>query len=94
LRWKVDPIDEVLPLPPEVTYQETKQRVVRERRNVENLAAYTKRENRIAMVGRMLDEDRDRDRERQAREVEVGQAEEVEGVVPEKRMKFDLITFL
>ena len=29
-----DPIDEVYPLPPEVTYQETKQKVVRDKKNI------------------------------------------------------------
>lgn len=52
-----DPIDEVVPLPPEVTYQETKQKIVKEKRNIEHLASYTRRENRIAMVGRMLEQE-------------------------------------
>ena len=52
---QLDPIDEVLPLPPEVTYQESKQRIKKEQKNIEHLSAYTKRENRIAMVGRMME---------------------------------------
>lgn len=52
---KVDPIDEVIPMPPEVTYQETQQKIIRERKNIEHLASYTRRENRLAIVGKMID---------------------------------------
>ena len=62
----------MLPLPPEVTYQETKQRVVRERKNIEYLSSYTKRENRIATVGRMIDEENNREKEKKGQEVVEG----------------------
>lgn len=62
----------MLPLPPEVTYQETKQRVVRERKNIEYLSSYTKRENRIATVGRMIDEEHNREKEKKGQEVVEG----------------------
>jgi len=41
-------------MPPEITYQETKEKVVRERKNIELLSAYTKRENRIALMGKLM----------------------------------------
>jgi len=53
----------VLPLPPEVTYQETKQRVVKEKKNIEYLTSYTKRETKIALVGRMLQNKQPKKRE-------------------------------
>jgi len=43
-------------MPPEVTYQETQQKIIRERKNIEHLASYTRRENRLAIVGKMIDE--------------------------------------
>ena len=43
-------------MPPEITYQETKEKIVREKRNIELLSAYTKRENKIALTGRLLDQ--------------------------------------
>jgi hypothetical protein len=45
-------------MPPEVTYQETKEKIVRERKNVELLSAYTKRETRIALMGKLLEEEK------------------------------------
>ena len=47
-------------MPPEITYQETKEKIVREKRNIELLSAYTKRENKIALTGRLLDQQREK----------------------------------
>lgn len=83
----------MLPLPPEVTYRETQQKIIRERRNIEHLASYTRRENRLAIVGKMIGEE--------ARAGEKGEEAEDEeltdrfyGVGAEKKQKFDLISFL
>ena len=42
---------------------------MRDKRNIELLSAYTKRENKIALTGKLLDEQRERNR-RERREAE------------------------
>lgn len=62
-----DTVDDAFPMPPEITYQETKEKIIRDKRSIELLSAYTKRENKIALTGRLLDEQRNkRERKEQA----------------------------
>ena len=72
-----------------MTYQDTRQKVQRERKNVEHLASYTRRENRLAIVGRVIEEQR----KDTVTGYEEGE-EENAGLEPEKKMKFDLLSFI
>jgi hypothetical protein len=94
---KIDPIDEVVPLPPEVTYQESKQKIIQDKKNIEHLAAYTRRENKLALVGRMMDLEKKKKPQKEVEVIEEGGEEEpvvFYGVEPEKKNKFDLINYL
>lgn len=65
---------------------------MRDKRNIELLSAYTKRENKIALTGRLLDEQRDRNKRNEREKREQGdEAEEIYAKVPEKKTKFNTI---
>jgi hypothetical protein len=65
--------------------------VVRDKRNIELLSAYTKRENKIALTGRLLEEQRERSRRVERERKEEMDGEEIYSKVPEKKTKFNTI---
>lgn len=82
-------------MPPERTYRQTKEKVTVEKKNIELLSAYTKRQNKIALTARMIDIQKDKSKKSSKENKDnVNEGEEIAGRIPEKKLKFSTIEYI